>query len=141
MPNKSILIICGVLIGHLLLLYTPVYMVNSIEIRGGYGDDKIKPNEIFFAHYIGPASSDIFYLGYTDEVIINISWTYPRQVILSIIINLGNSTVWIGMIKENRSIQIKTGGLTTLKIINDNSYDVDVDGYVKFTPAANHSST
>ena len=141
MPNKSILITCGVLISHLILLFTPIYTVDSIETRGGYGDEKINPNEIFFAHYIGPGSSDIFYLGYTDEVIINISWTHPRQVILSIVVNLGNSTVWVGMIQENRSIQIKTGGLTTLKISNYNSYDVDVDGYVKFTPAANQTST
>jgi len=116
-------------------------MVESVEIKGGYGDEKIKPNQIFFAYYLGPSSPNIFYLGYTDDVIIHINWTYPRQVILTIVVRLGNSTVWVGMIKENKSIQIKTGGLTTLKISNDNSYDVDVDGYVKFTPATNQSST
>ena len=120
----------------LIFLFIPYIQVesnDSIEIKGGYGDEVIEPGKILFAHYIGVQADDVFVLGYTEYISVKLNWTYPPNVILGIIIGIQGNATWIGMITEkNSTLTLKTGNYTVIKILNYNSYDVDVDGYILY---------
>lgn len=52
MINRNLVVIAMILI-FLSIPYIQVESNDSIEIRGGYGDEVIEPGKILFAHYIG----------------------------------------------------------------------------------------
>jgi len=128
--RASVLILVSIL---LFIPYIEIGSNYSIEIRGGYGDVVIKPGEIYFAHYISIDTDDVFILGYTDYVTVKLNWTYPPNIILSLVVILDGKVAWVGMITEkDPPLSFRTGNYTVIKIRNSNSIEVDVDGYILY---------